>query len=171
MDSKRSLFLLIVCGVLFSGCVSSKSSLNSESNPSKNSMKDTQSQLVTQTSVSSEIVENVSYLATFEIYTNGTKRIFTESKYHNQSPDVFIDASNPATIQVKKAGVTWNDFFSTLPFTLTKECLITGTKQTFCSSKTDQSKQLRFFLNKIENPNALDLTIQPGDSLRVTYGN
>jgi len=48
--------------------------------------------------------------------------------------------------------------------------LVTGTKQTFCSSDTDPKKRLRFFINDIETPEALDLQIQAGDRLRVTYG-
>ena len=35
-------------------------------------------------------IEAVDYKAGFAIFTNGTFRIFTDSKYHNQSADVFI---------------------------------------------------------------------------------
>lgn len=105
--------------------------------------------------------------ATFEIYTNGTKRIFTQSMYHRQSADVYIENPNPNVVNVKKPGVTWNDFFATLPFSLTEECLITGTKQTFCSN---DAAQLRFFINGIESRDALDLQIQAGDHLVVRYG-
>lgn len=107
------------------------------------------------------------FTASFEIYTNGTKRVFTAAMYHNQSSDVYIQNSNPSTVYVKKDGVTWKNFFDTLPFSLTKECLVTGTKQTFCNTET---KRLRFFLNDTEVPEALDLKIQPGDFLRITFG-
>jgi hypothetical protein len=112
--------------------------------------------------------EPVDFTASFEIYTNGTKRIFTAAMYHNQSEDVFIQNSDPSVIYVKKAGVTWADFFATLPFSLTKECLITGTQQTFCNTDT---QKLRFFVNDTEVPDALILEIHPNDILRVTYGN
>jgi len=111
--------------------------------------------------------EPTDFTASFEIYTNGTKRIFTAAMYHNQSPDVFIQSQDPGIVHVKKKGVTWTDFFETLPFALTKECLVTGTKQTFCTTET---KKLRFFLNNAETPDALDLTIEPEDRLRVSYG-
>jgi len=111
--------------------------------------------------------EPTDFTASFEIYTNGTKRIFTAAMYHNQSPDVFIQSQNPSIVYVTKTGITWAAFFETLPFSLTKQCLITGTKQTFCTSET---KKLRFFLNNIETPDALEVKIQPGDELRVTYG-
>jgi hypothetical protein len=42
-----------------------------------------------------------------------------------------------ATVHVRKAGVIWSDFFKTLPMELTKDCLITGTKQTFCIGETE----------------------------------
>jgi len=104
--------------------------------------------------------------AKFEIYTNGTKRIFTDTKYHRQSPNVYIERADPSIVLVNQPGVTWDDFFKTLPFSMTKDCLITGTKQTFCSN---ESQTLGFFLNELETPNALDLPIQDNDVLKVNY--
>ena len=109
----------------------------------------------------------VNITASFEIYTLGTKRTFADGKYHNLSQDVYIEAENPSIVHVKKAGITWDDFFATLPMQLTKNCLVTGTKQTFCSGPEGT---LRFFINDVENPDALDEIINEGDSLRVTYG-
>lgn len=112
------------------------------------------------------IVEKSEFTADFEIYTNGTKRIFTDAKYHAQSEEVFLTASSSSTVYVKKYGVTWSDFFNALPFSITKECLITGTKQTFCST---QNKKLKFFINDIENPDALDVQISEGDFLKIVF--
>jgi hypothetical protein len=117
--------------------------------------------------VSTEVPETDDFTATFEIITNGTRRIFTSAMYQNQSTDVFIQNPDPSIVYVKKAGITWADFFETLPFSVNKTCLVTGTKQTFCSN---EDKQLRFYINGLEEPNALDLKIQPGDALRITYG-
>lgn len=108
------------------------------------------------------------YTARFEIYTNGTKRVFTSSMYHNQSDYVYIDKPDPSIVNVNKLNVTWHDFFKTLPFTLNKECLITGTKQTFCNNET---KKLHFYLNEQETIDALDQVIQENDFLRVEYKN
>jgi len=104
--------------------------------------------------------------ATFEIYTRGTKRIFTDSKYHNLSTDVYILSQDPGVIYVKKEEITWSNFFNTLPMSLSKECLVTGTNQTFC---TGENGILRFFINGVENRNALDLEIQNQDSLVVKF--
>jgi hypothetical protein len=51
---------------------------------------------------------------------------------------------------------------------LTKECLVTGTKQTFC---TGEEGNLKFYINDIEDKNALDKVINGGDILLVKYGN
>ncbi len=105
--------------------------------------------------------------ATFAIFINGTSRVFTAPKYHNLSPDVYIEAGNPNVIHIKKAGVTWNHFFSTLPFKLTNDCLTTGTNETFC---TGSKGELKFYLHGERKEKVLDEEIQSGDKLLVTYG-
>src|SRR3990172_4396271 len=67
---------------------------------------------------SSQPQANIDITASFEIYTLGTKRIFTDSKYHNQSSDVYIEFSNASLIKVKRRGTIWGDFFATLPMKL-----------------------------------------------------
>lgn len=105
--------------------------------------------------------------ASFAIFTNGTFRVFTASMYHNLSEDVFIESKNPNIIQIRKA-VTWDDFFTTLPFKLTKDCLTTGTGQTFCNG---QNGTLKFYLNGQSDPDALDKLINQGDKLLISFGN
>lgn len=119
---------------------------------------------------SAQITEKIvtDFNASFAIFTFGTFRIFTDEKYHHQSGEVFIQADNPNIIHVKNQGVTWDDFFRTLPFKLTKDCLATGTGQTFC---TNSNGKLSFYLNSIEDPDALDKFFNKGDKLLVTYGN
>lgn len=109
----------------------------------------------------------VEFEASFEIYTNGTKRIFTDPKYHRQSSEVYLTPENSSRIQVKEVGVTWGDFFKTLPLSLTSDCLVTGTKQTFCTTAT---QKLHFYINEIEVPDALNKEIKKDDTLKVVYG-
>lgn len=108
------------------------------------------------------------FSAKFNITTNGTVRTFTNPDYHNLSESVYIEAESPNTVIIKEQGITWDEFFKTLPFTLSKDCLATGTGQTFC---TGPNGTLRFFVNGVENPNALDAEIMPNDNLEVVYGN
>lgn len=123
---------------------------------------------VTQTPTPALTVEkNVDYEARFTIYTNGTKRIFTNSMYHNLSKDVYIEASDPSIVHVKKDGVAWMDFFGTLPFKLSKDCLTTGTNETFCSTK---NATLKFYLNGIKSNNLLMEKIKDGDWALISYG-
>lgn len=105
--------------------------------------------------------------ASFAIFTNGTRRDFTDPTYHNRSGDLYIDATSPNTIQVREAGRVWGDFFNTLPMQLTAGCLTTGTGQIFCSNTTHT---LKFFINGKEDPGALEHEIHDGDSLLISYG-
>ncbi|OGK14401.1 hypothetical protein A3A93_00440 [Candidatus Roizmanbacteria bacterium RIFCSPLOWO2_01_FULL_38_12] len=163
MNKKAALFVLMIIALTITGTMSwqlfSNQNQNSpvgQANTSKN----------TPASIKTPKIND--FTASFEIFTNGTRRIFTAAMYHNQSSDVFIQNSDPSIIYVKKAGITWADFFDTLPFSINKTCLVTGTKETYCSNG---NKKLRFIINGLEMPNALDLKIQQGDVLRVTYGN
>lgn len=120
----------------------------------------------TPTPIPSLVLQPADFRATFEININGVKRIFTDKKYHNLNQDVFITANNPAVIHVKKAGLTWDDFFKTLPMKIDRQCITTGTGERYCSNET---KRLRFYLNGEERPNLLDEPIAPVDSIRITY--
>ncbi|HJY98399.1 MAG TPA: hypothetical protein VJ227_01655 [Patescibacteria group bacterium] len=106
------------------------------------------------------------YQAFFEIHTLGTKRVFSDSKYHNKSANVFVTKENPGTIYIKDPGISWADFFVTLPMKLEKDCLTTGTGQLFCTNETNS---LRFFVDGFEEPNALDQVIKPNSTLKVIY--
>ena len=110
--------------------------------------------------------ENINYRASFAIFTNNTYRVFDDPKYHNQSPDVYMESAN--IVIVKKGGVTWSNFFATLPMNLKKDCLVTGTGQTFC---TNETQRLRFFINSKEGKHALNKEIDDGAKLLVSYGN
>ena len=108
----------------------------------------------------------IDFVASFEITTLGTKRIFTDPKYHNLTDYAYLSSLDPSFVHIKKTGVTWQEFFDTLPMKLTKECLTTGTGQVFC---TDQTNKLKFTLNNLEDPDALDKEITPGAKLNVAY--
>ncbi len=126
----------------------------------------TNSKALMETSVQPTVPVNVK--ASFAIFTHGTFRVFTAAMYHNLSKDVYIEAATPNIIKVKKEGITWNDFFSTLPFKLTNDCLTTGTKEIFCSNNV---YALKFYLNGERKSQILDQVIQEGDTLLITYGN
>jgi hypothetical protein len=158
MRAKSFFIILLFSLVLFSAC---QSEVREKETTVTGSETSTDS-----ATIPSQKTQFEEFTANFEIYTLGTKRIFTLPMYHNQSADVFIEVNDPSLIQVKRDGVTWNEFFETLPFSLTKECLITGTKQTLC---TNDNYELRFILNSVYEPNSLDLPISENDYLVVEY--
>ena len=97
---------------------------------------------VEQAPLSTPTPENINITASFTIVTDKITRSFVNTKYHNQSPDVYIASQNPSIIYVKKTGITWANFFETLPMKLTKKCLITGDGETLCDG---QNGILKFY--------------------------
>lgn len=104
--------------------------------------------------------------ASFIIITDTITRNFTNPKYHNQSEEVFITKDDPSIIFVKKSGITYTDFFNTLPMKLSKDCLVTGDGETLCHK---ENGTLKFFLNEIEDKDLLDKEIKDGDKVRVKF--
>lgn len=98
--------------------------------------------------------------ASFTIITVNITRSFSAEKYHNQSSDVYIENPDPTIVNVKKIGITWDDFFKTLPMKLTKDCLTTGDGETFCNGTNGT---LKFYLNDVETPDFLDRKIKDRD--------
>lgn len=111
--------------------------------------------------------QNVNYQAGFSIFTNGIQRNFVAAKYHNLSEETFLTADNPKIVQVKKRGITWDDFFKTLPMKLTSDCLTTGTGETFCSN---EAKTLKFYLNGVRKDDLLSQEVKDGDRALISYG-
>lgn len=119
------------------------------------------------TTSSTETVDNaVDYSASFEIYTNGTKRVFSDPRYHNLSDTVFINSEDPNLVRIKRKDVVWSEFFNSLPMELSKDCLTTGTGQEFC---TNDTHQLKFMINDTPFPDALDRVINKDDTLVIIY--
>lgn len=160
MNRNIVIAIIIIILLTISYFIFSSSKKNTNTTPDETSLK--------QSSKSSSVPEAVNKQASFAIFTNGIFRVFTAAMYHNLSNDVYIEASNPNIIKIKKDGITWNDFFSTLPFKLTHECLTTGTKETFCTNK---DMTLKFYLNGEKIAKFLDQVIEDRDKLLVTYGN
>ncbi len=98
--------------------------------------------------------------------TDKITRSFTNPKYHNQSPDVYISSDDPTKVHVTKAGTTWDDFFKTLPMKLTKDCLITGDGETLCDGKDGT---LKFYLNGVEDKDLLEREIKEGDRALIKF--
>lgn len=110
--------------------------------------------------------EVINITASFTIITGNITRSFKAGKYHNRSLGVYITADDPTIIHVTKEGITWDDFFKTLPMKLTKDCLTTGDGETLCDGKNGS---LKFFLNDIEDKNLLDREIKEGKKALIKF--
>lgn len=162
--TKKTLIIILLSIFIFSTLIFT---INKKSDPTLNTTtQETSQPAQVEDPTNSPKPTFTNFTASFEIFTNGTKRIFTATMYHDQSDAVYIQSTDPSVVYVAQSGITWDDFFKTLPFSLTKECLVTGTKQTFCSNEI---QKLRFYINEIEQPNTLELEIRPNDELRVEY--
>jgi hypothetical protein len=107
------------------------------------------------------------YTARFLIFTNGTKRILSSNGYLLQWPYAYLRSDGPTVIHVAKQGVHWQDFFQSLPLTLTAQCLGISQIQQFC---TEGENTLKFYLNGVKQDNLLSLEIHDGDRLLISYG-
>ena len=163
MKNKKTLYLLLILVLVIFAVISWSGLFSEKKEISQDKLFESQTWEITNPGDE----KNVNYQASFAIFTNGTFRTFSDSMYHNLSEDVYIESSGLNIVNVKKPLVTWDDFFKTMPFKLTKECLTTGTGQTFC---TNYNASLKFYLNEMPDPNALDKVINAKDRLLVSYG-
>lgn len=108
----------------------------------------------------------IPFTARFEIVTNGVIRQFSGPMYLGRSPDAYLLAEAPSVIQVTRDGVTWGEFFDSLPFSLSETCLITRDGDQLCK---DATHDLRFYLNGNLKDNLLNLPIMASDSARVVF--
>lgn len=120
----------------------------------------------TQTSPTPVQNQKVDLTASFTIVTGSITRNFSAKMYHNLSPDVYIESPDPSVVHVKKKGITWDNFFKTLPMQLTKDCLTTGNKETFC---TGENGTLRFYLNSNEDKDLLDKEVKENDKVLIQF--
>jgi len=104
--------------------------------------------------------------ATFRVVINGQKRSFNLPMYFDQSKEVYIESANPEQVVVNEQSITWGEFFNTLPFSVQKNCIITGNKETYC---TNETQTLTFTLNGQPQPDVLDKLIMQGDTLEISY--
>lgn len=117
-------------------------------------------------STSSEVENKEVFInAKFSIYTLGTKRDFSNPMYQNLSEKAYIATGKGDQI-IALNSTTWKEFFDTLPFSLDTQCLVTGTKQRFCTNTT---QGLNFYLNGAIDPEALSRSINEGDELEVRF--
>lgn len=156
---KKFIIPIVITVISISGFIHSKALLIFFNKPQTQT-------LVSNPSPTSTPAQEINIKAKFTIITGNITRSFTAEKYHNQSAEVFLTADNPTIINVKKTGITYDDFFKTLPMKLTSDCLTTGDGETLCNGKNGT---LKFFLNDIDTPDLLNKEIKENDQILIKF--
>lgn len=104
--------------------------------------------------------------ASFSVITHKITRSFDNAMYKNQSKDVYIPNENSKAVVVTANGVTWGDFFETLPFSVSSDCLVTGDGDRLCNG---EDGTLTFEINGENVDNALSQRINEGDDFIIRY--
>lgn len=108
--------------------------------------------------------------AAFLVFSNSTYRPFTNPKYHERRTEVHLNASNPRVIHIHAGGITWRDFFDSMPspMKVSADCLIAGTGEKFCNQG---NKILKFYLKgERKDASILSREIKDGDRFLMSYG-
>lgn len=161
MTNKAKITSIVLVGALILGALFFM--LNrSDSDNSVNEISKTKS-----TTTSKKEPSQKPFTAKFAIYSNGFYRAFSLPMYHNLSKKAYITSPNTHVVRVDKPGITWDQFFKTLPFELSYECLVAGTGEQFCN---DGTNSLKFYINGKRSTDILSKKIQKNDELLVSYG-
>jgi cytochrome oxidase Cu insertion factor (SCO1/SenC/PrrC family) len=111
-------------------------------------------------------VGSVHWHADFSVTINGRRVDFAKQKYMVQSEYVHLEGGDGTTIHKHATGVTLADFFSSIGWELTNECLRTDNGDEYC---TGDEGELRIVVNGDEIDNPGEYKIQDGDQIQVSY--
>lgn len=109
---------------------------------------------------------SVHWHADFSVTINGNRIDFNKQKYMVQSEYVHLERGDGTTIHKHATGVTLADFFESIGWELTDECLRTDTGDEYCSG---DGGELRIVVNGDEIDAPGEYKIRDGDQIRVVY--
>lgn len=110
--------------------------------------------------------------ADFLVYIGDEKFDFTQDKYQStakslQSDKVHLHDNKGNVIHLHAEGITLGDFFTSLGFNLTNQCLVTDTKEEYC---TDNDNTLTLYVNGKVLENIANYQIIDNDQILLYYG-
>ena len=109
----------------------------------------------------------------FIVFLDGEKYDFTDDKYQSlpghepKHKHIHLHDNEDDVIHRHDHGITLADFFDSLGFTLTDECITTDTEKMFCS---DDTNQLMLFINGASTSTIASYVNQEEDRLLMYYG-
>lgn len=109
---------------------------------------------------------SVHWHANFSVSIHGDRVNFSKERYMVRSQYVHLEGGDGTTIHKHATGVTLADFFDTVGWKLTNDCLSAANGTTYC---TGDGGRLRILVdgNEVDNPDEYE--IQNNDTIRVVY--
>ena len=116
--------------------------------------------------------EEVHVHSDFLVYLNGTEYDLTDDKYQSEGTQVLhahihLHDNNDEVIHRHEQGVTLADFFNSLGFVFTNDCIKDNTGKEFCS---DQENELLVFVNDKRLVKPASYVNQEEDQILIYYG-
>lgn len=108
----------------------------------------------------------------FKVYINGKSLDFSLAKYQSKegkelNPYIHLHDGNGNVIHVHKKGIKLGDFFNSLGFKFSSDCLVLDTGIKYCS---DTENKLQLFVNGKQNSLFDKYELQDLDRILITYG-
>ena len=104
--------------------------------------------------------------ADFKVYINDKAIDFSQLMYQLRDKSVHVEDNIGEVVHVHKEDVTIGDFFNTLDIEFNNNC-ITLVEGKYCN---EDNKQLRFFVNGLENNEFEKYEIKNFDKILISYG-
>lgn len=120
----------------------------------------------------SDTQEEVHVHSDFIVYLDGQQYDLTADKYqttntHSNHAHIHLHDNVGHVIHRHEHNVTLGEFFNSLGFGLTNDCITTDTNQTFC---TDETNQLLLFVNGKTEADIVEYVNKEEDELLLFYG-
>ena len=119
-----------------------------------------------------ELRQEVHWHADFALYIRGERYDFNQERFVSDEEDqlsenVHIHGTRDSVVHVHREGTTWREFFDSLGFELTDQCLTTPEGEQLCNSDTER---LSFVLNGVRLDGLAFQDITDIDRALISFG-
>ncbi|MCY3603313.1 MAG: hypothetical protein OXH12_09565 [Chloroflexi bacterium] len=119
-----------------------------------------------------ELRQGVHWHADFALYIRGERYDFNQAQFFSTeerelSENVHLHGTRDSVVHVHREGTTWREFFDSLGFELTDQCLTTPEGEQWCNSETER---LSFVLNGVRVDGLAFQDITDIDRALISFG-
>ena len=118
-----------------------------------------------------ELRQSVHWHADFALYINGKRYDFNQERFFSTTDEELsenVHLHEPfLVVHVHREGTTWREFFHSLGFELTDQCLTTPEGDTYCTSETER---LSFIVNGVRVDGLAFQDITDIDRALISFG-